>query len=59
MHKNYDTQNNDWWYGIYDRTGTEVWHEGKIESCINYHQIAKKTDYLFTESVMENIHFQD
>ncbi|WP_148218543.1 cytochrome P460 family protein [Sulfurimonas autotrophica] len=52
-------QNNDWWYGAYDKTGTTVWFEGKIKSCIKCHQIAKKTDYLFTESVMEEIDFQE
>ncbi len=59
MHKGYDTEHNDWWYGVYDKTGTTVWFEGKIKSCINCHKLAKKTDYLFCEDVMEQIDFQD
>jgi len=59
MHKGYDTKHNDWWYGVYNKTGTTVWFEGKIKSCIKCHEIAKKTDYLFTESVMEEIDFQE
>ncbi|MEN4045004.1 cytochrome P460 family protein [Sulfurimonas sp. NWX367] len=59
MHKGYDTKNSDWWYGVYDKTGTDVWFEGKIKSCIQCHEIAKKSDYLFTEKVMEEIEFQE
>lgn len=59
MHRGYDTEHNDWWYGVYDKTGTVVWFEGKIKSCIGCHQIAKKSDYLFTEQVMEEIDFQE
>ncbi len=59
MHKNYDKAHNDWWYGVYDKTGTTVWFEGKIQSCIICHERAKKTDYLFSEKVMEEIEFQD
>lgn len=59
MHKGYDTKNNDWWYGVYDKTGTTVWFEGRIKSCIKCHEIAKETDYLFSETVMETIEFQE
>lgn len=59
MHKGYDSKHNDWWYGVYDKTGTIAWHQGKIASCIRCHTIAKKTDYLFTQSVNEKIEFQD
>ena len=55
MDKDYDDDFNDWWYGVYDKTGTQMWHEGKILSCINCHIRAKKSDYLFSHSVMEII----
>ncbi|UCN01397.1 cytochrome P460 family protein [Sulfurimonas sp. SWIR-19] len=59
MHKGYDTEHNDWWYGVYDQAGTTVWFEGKIKSCIQCHEIAKKTDYLFSKKVMEEIDFEE
>ncbi|MEN8303872.1 MAG: cytochrome P460 family protein [Campylobacterota bacterium] len=55
MERGYDEEYNDWWYGVYDKTGTQMWYEGKILSCINCHIRAKKSDYLFTLSVMEII----
>ncbi len=58
MPKGYDPQNGDWWYGVYDETGTEAWYRGKIRSCIVCHKMAQKSDYLFTESVMEDIELQ-
>ena len=54
----YDSENGDWWYGIYDKTGKEAWYQGRINSCIQCHRIAKESDYLFTESVMDNIEMQ-
>jgi hypothetical protein len=55
MEKGYDAENGDWWYGVYDETGMKVWHQGKIKSCINCHTLAKETDYMFSESIIENI----
>ncbi len=55
MEKGYDTDNGDWWYGVYDETGMEGWHQGKIKSCIKCHAYGKETDYMFSESVMERI----
>ncbi|WP_373029598.1 cytochrome P460 family protein [Sulfurovum sp.] len=55
MEKGYDTDNSDWWYGVYDETGMEGWHQGKIKSCIKCHTYGKETDYMFSESVMESI----
>ena len=59
MDKGYDTKHNNWWYGVYDKTGTKVAHEGKIQSCIKCHEMTKHTDYLFTTAVMEEVSFQD
>jgi hypothetical protein len=55
MKKGYDPKNSDWWYGVYDETGTEGWYTGIIKSCIHCHETARKTDYLFTQSVMFEI----
>lgn len=55
MQKGYDSQNGDWWYGVYDETGMEGWYQGKIKSCIKCHAHAKETDYMFSETVMESI----
>lgn len=55
MEEGYDTDNADWWYGVYDESGMDGWHQGKIKSCIKCHAHGKETDYLFSESVMESI----
>ena len=52
MHKGYDSANGDWWYGVYDESGTEMAYEGKIPECISCHVVAKETDYMFSRSVM-------
>ncbi len=55
MEEGYDTDNGDWWYGVYDESGTEAWYEGRIAECISCHAMAKDTDYLFTRSVMKKL----
>ena len=55
MEKGYDSDNGDWWYGVYDETGMEGSYQGKIKSCIKCHTHGKETDYMFSESVMDNI----
>ena len=55
MKKGYDEDFNDWWYGVYDKTGLEMWYEGKIMSCIACHIAVEESDYLFTHSVMKKI----
>lgn len=55
MGKGYDRENGDWWYGVYDETGMKGWNQGKIKSCIKCHAYGRKTDYMFSESVMESI----
>lgn len=58
MEKGYDSQNGDWWYGVTDPSGKELWHQGRIQHCIDCHALAKETDYMFSESVMEEIEIQ-
>jgi len=55
MAKGFDDDFNDWWYGVYDESGTHMWHQGAIISCIGCHIEAEDTDYLFTDSVMKKI----
>jgi len=59
MEKGYDSENGDWWYGVYDETGMEVSHQGKIKSCIKCHALAKETDYMFSGSMMESINEEE
>ncbi len=55
MSKGYDTTNGDWWYGVYDESGTVMAYEGRIPECISCHALAKETDYLFSRSVMKKL----
>jgi hypothetical protein len=59
MEKGYDSENGDWWYGVYDETGMEGRHQGKIQSCIKCHTRVKETDYMFSESMMESINEEE
>jgi len=58
MQKGYDSKNGDWWYGVTDASGKELWYKGRIQHCIDCHALAKETDYMFSESVMEEIEIQ-
>ena len=51
MKKGYDPENGDWWYGVYDASGTVNFHQGRIQSCIVCHKEGESTDYTFSESV--------
>ena len=55
MEEGYDSEHGDWWYGVYDESGTEMAYEGRIPECINCHAMAKETDYLFSRSVMKKL----
>lgn len=55
MKEGYDSENGDWWYGVYDESGTEMAYEGRIPECISCHAMAKETDYLFARSVMKKL----
>ncbi|MEZ4398586.1 MAG: cytochrome P460 family protein [Kofleriaceae bacterium] len=47
MPAGYDPANGDWYYGVYDATGTKATREGKLASCIACHAQAAAHDYLF------------
>lgn len=56
MPSGYDTENGDWWYGMYDKSGTIAKKQGRLFSaCISCHRGAAKTDYLFSEEVMSEV----
>ncbi|MEN8147155.1 MAG: cytochrome P460 family protein [Campylobacterota bacterium] len=55
MEEGYDSENGDWWYGVYDESGTQMAYEGRIPECISCHAMAKETDYLFARSVMKKL----
>ncbi len=55
MKEGYDSQNGDWWYGVYDESGTKMAYEGRIPECISCHAMAKETDYMFSRSVMKKL----
>jgi len=52
MPPGYDSENADWWYGVYDESGTDIWDEGKLPDCVICHKQAAETDYLFAKDVM-------
>ena len=52
MPPGFDPENADWWYGIYDESGTDMWDEGKLSDCIICHKQAAETDYLFSREVI-------
>ena len=47
----YDPENADWWYGVYDASGTTVKRQGVLRDCIPCHKQAAETDYLFSKEV--------
>ncbi len=55
MEEGYDPDNGDWWYGVYDESGTKMTYQGRIPECISCHAMAKETDYLFSRSVMKKL----
>ena len=57
MPPGYDPENGDWWYAVYhDTEGIKPVNQGKLyEECIQCHQGAIETDYLFSHDVMIEI----
>ena len=52
MSPGFDPENADWWYGVYDESGKDMWDEGKLSGCIICHKQAADTDYLFSNDVI-------
>ena len=55
MPPGYDPENGDWWYGVYDASGTRAQMKGKLEGCIPYYKKASDTDYLYSKKVVAAI----
>lgn len=47
MAPGYDPDHGDWYYGVFDGSGTEASQQGPLEMCIDCHDRAADTDYLF------------
>ena len=57
MPAGYDTENGDWWYGMYDKSGMIAKKKGKLfTACITCHKQAAETDYLFSKEVLNKGH---
>lgn len=46
MEAGYDPENGDWFYGVYDATGTKAIKQGKLGMCLECHDADEDTDYL-------------
>jgi hypothetical protein len=55
MPAGYDPENNNWWWGMYDKDGKVAEMSGKVDVCIACHKPAATTDYVFSQKVMEEI----
>ncbi len=47
MAPGYDPDNGDWFYGVYSPDGGKGMKTGKIDMCINCHDQASESDYVF------------
>jgi hypothetical protein len=52
MPAGYDPEHNDWWWGMYDKTGKVAEMSGKVQVCIACHQPASDVDYVFSKAVL-------
>lgn len=55
MPAGYDPDNNDWWWGMYDKDGKVAEMSGKVPVCIACHKPAAAADYVFSQKVMDEI----
>lgn len=46
MQAGYDPDNGDWFYAVYDASGTKAMMAGKLEKCIDCHSASDDTDFL-------------
>jgi hypothetical protein len=47
MPAGYDADNGNWFYGVYDASGAKAMKSGKIDMCINCHDQADESDWVF------------
>ena len=55
MPAGYDPDNGDWWYGDSESTGSGILSGGRREDCMSCHEVARETDYVFPDDVMETV----
>lgn len=55
MPTGFDPENNDWWWGMYDKDGKVAEMSGKVPVCVACHKPAAAADYVFSQKVMEEI----
>lgn len=55
MPPGYDPDNNDWWWGMYDKDGVKAEMSGRVPVCIACHKPAAAADYVFSQKVMEEV----
>lgn len=55
MPAGFDPENNDWWWGMYDKDGKVAEMSGKVPVCVACHKPVAATDYVFSQKVMEEI----
>ena len=55
MPAGFDPDHGDWWYGNYNATaGAAMIEQGVVEACIDCHQRASGTDYVFFKEQIQN-----
>jgi hypothetical protein len=52
MPAGYDPEHNDWWWGMYDKSGKIAEMSGKVQVCIDCHQPVAEADYVFSKAVL-------
>lgn len=55
MPAGYDPENNDWWWGMYDKDAKVAKMSGKVPVCIACHKPAAAADYVFSQKVMDEL----
>ena len=55
MPAGYDPEHGDWWYAMFDGTGSVSRQTGKLEACIACHTQAAEADYVFAKQVLESL----
>jgi len=55
MRPGFDPDHGDWWYGNFNATaGAAMIEQGAVKACINCHQRASGTDYVFFKEQIKN-----
>ncbi len=55
MEAGYDSEHNDWWWGMYDGKGEVAEMSGKVQVCIDCHQPVAAEDFVFSKAVLSAV----